>query len=72
LAWYLAATRLPSDLCIDGTAIGRAKLPSTSPAAFSQADLKKRKLLHRYRLSLLSATGSNVHEKGFERRNDRE
>jgi hypothetical protein len=55
----------------DGTVIGLAKPPSTGPASFSQADFKKRKLLqHRYRLSLLRGTGSNVHEKGFERPNN--
>jgi hypothetical protein len=55
----------------DGAAIGRAELPPACPAAFSQADLKKRKLLrHRCRPSLLRGTGSNVHEKGFETPNN--
>jgi len=60
----------------DRVALGRAQVPPTRPAAFSQADFKKRELIrHRYRLSLLRlsllrSTGSSVHEKVFETSNN--
>ncbi|MET3842010.1 MULTISPECIES: hypothetical protein [Bradyrhizobium] len=50
----------------DGATIGRADLPPKSPAAFSQANFKKGKLIrHCYRLSLLRGAGSTVTEKRF-------
>ncbi|MEH2593088.1 hypothetical protein V1278_000001, partial [Bradyrhizobium sp. AZCC 1577] len=55
----------------DGLALGRAEMPATCPAAFSQADLKKRELVwHRYGLSVLRSASSSVHEKGFETTNN--
>jgi hypothetical protein len=55
----------------DGMALSRAQAPPTCPAAFSQADLKKWKLLgHRIICLCFGAQVQTVNEKRFETPNN--